>query len=179
MALEVANNAASETSHSSEIMSRLEEDAKAIGNVIDFISSIANQTNMLSLNATIEAARAGDVGKGFAVVASEVKSLATQTDKATEEIAKQVQSIQGATHAAVEAIHSVKSIVEKIGDISSAVSSSMEEQASVTHEISHNMHLASQSVETITSNIRSISKTTLSLDEEAKKVKIASNSLMK
>ena len=66
--------------------------------------SLPRQTNLLALNATIEAARAGDAGKGFAVVASEVKNLATQTAKATEEIARQIAAVQSGTQEAVKAI---------------------------------------------------------------------------
>src|SRR6202011_146778 len=75
-----------------------------IGDVLRLIGAIASQTNLLALNATIEAARAGDAGRGFAVVASEVKELASQTAKATEEIAGQVTAIQSATGDCVMAI---------------------------------------------------------------------------
>ena len=73
--------------------------AQKIGDVVGLIQAIAAQTNLLALNATIEAARAGEAGRGFAVVASEVKSLATQTAKATEEISQQIAAIQESTDA--------------------------------------------------------------------------------
>ena len=75
----------------------LSEAAQKIGDVVRLISDIAGQTNLLALNATIEAARAGEAGKGFAVVASEVKTLASQTARATEEIGAQIAAIQAAT----------------------------------------------------------------------------------
>ncbi|HET7888600.1 MAG TPA: HAMP domain-containing methyl-accepting chemotaxis protein, partial [Bradyrhizobium sp.] len=83
---------------------KLSRAAQEIGDVVKLITAIAEQTNLLALNATIEAARAGDAGRGFAVVASEVKSLASQTAKATEEIAAQVASIQQATRGTAGAI---------------------------------------------------------------------------
>src|SRR6202158_140170 len=89
-----------------ERMAELSAAGDRIGHVVKLITSIAEQTNLLALNATIEAARAGDAGKGVAVVASEVKTLATQTAKATEDIRTQITAIQAETQSAVDAIRS-------------------------------------------------------------------------
>lgn len=112
--------------------------AGRIGEVVDLITEIASQTNLLALNATIEAARAGDAGRGFAVVAAEVKRLAEQTAKATEEIASQVNGIQGATNGAVDALGAISSTIGEINQISMAISASIEEQTAAVREISRN-----------------------------------------
>ena len=110
-----------------------------IGDVIKLIRNIAGQTNLLALNATIEAARAGEAGKGFAVVASEVKSLAVQTAKATEDIAKLIMSVQAATGSAVAAIGRIAGRMQEIDSCASAVSTAVEEQNAATAEISQNV----------------------------------------
>ncbi|MGE5146709.1 MAG: methyl-accepting chemotaxis protein, partial [Candidatus Eiseniibacteriota bacterium] len=104
---EIAKRAVAEAEKTNASVQGLADAASKIGEVVDLISDIAEQTNLLALNATIEAARAGEAGKGFAVVASEVKTLASQTAKATDEIATQIGSIQGAVGGAVEAIKSI------------------------------------------------------------------------
>ena len=95
--------------------------AQNIGNVVKLIRDIAGQTNLLALNATIEAARAGEAGRGFAVVASEVKSLAAQTEKATEDISSQILKVQNATAKAVESIAQITGRMHEINNYTTAV----------------------------------------------------------
>src|SRR5690606_22731457 len=107
----VIGTAVAEAKHSEVMVSELVSAAEKIGQVTQIISEIAAQTNLLALNATIEAARAGEAGKGFAVVASEVKSLATQTARATEEIAQQIKGIQESSEATASAIQQIGQII--------------------------------------------------------------------
>jgi methyl-accepting chemotaxis protein len=113
--------------------------ARKIGDVIKLIRDIAGQTNLLALNATIEAARAGDAGKGFAVVASEVKSLAVQTEKATEDIATLIMAVQTATSGAVGTISRISLRMQDIDKCTTAVSGAIEQQSAATTEISQNV----------------------------------------
>ena len=128
-----------------------------IGAVVDPIQAIAAQTNLLALNATIEAARAGEAGRGFAVVASEVKNLASQTAKATEEIAQQVAGIQSSTKSAVEAVKDIASAMRQIDEVTTAIANSVEQQGVATQEISRNVQLAARGTQTLAGNIASVS----------------------
>ena len=136
---QIAGQAVTEAERSNSMIGGLREGAQKIGEVVNMIQDIAEQTNLLALNATIEAARAGEAGKGFAVVASEVKALATQTAKATEEIAQQVSEIQNATGTAVDAITAISKIINDINEISTSISSAVEEQGAATQEVAQNI----------------------------------------
>jgi len=136
----------------------LAETADKIGDVLRIIGDIAGQTNLLALNATIEAARAGDAGKGFAVVASEVKALATQTAKATEQIAGQIKTIQDATRMAAGSIHQVTDTIRRVNDTAGAIAAAVEEQGAATQEISRNVLQAARGTREVSGNIATVSQ---------------------
>ena len=136
----------------------LAEAADKIGNVVELISDIAEQTNLLALNATIEAARAGEAGKGFAVVASEVKSLATQTSKATEEIDTQISAMQSEVNNAVTSIKEIAEIINTMNGVSSEIKSAVEQQAEAAREISGNIQEASSAVDRVVTNVGGMSQ---------------------
>ncbi len=154
----IADKAVQEAAATNEKVQGLAESAQKIGEVVNLINDIANQINLLALNATIEAARAGDVGKGFAVVASEVKSLATQTGKATEEIGAQIHEIQEATGDAVTAIGGISDIISQISEISGAVEAAVEEQGAASREIAGNVSQAAAGTQEISGNIMEVNQ---------------------
>jgi methyl-accepting chemotaxis protein len=131
--------------------------AERIGDVVRLISDIASRTNLLALNATIEAARAGDAGKGFAVVASEVKALATQTARATEEIAAQIVAIRGATNEAVGAVKDVTSSIGQVDQVAAAIGAAIEQQAAATRQIAGGVHNVMRAANGATEAMRKVS----------------------
>ena len=149
--------------------------ATTIGNVIQMINKIASQTNLLALNATIEAARAGEAGKGFAVVASEVKNLANQTEKATEEITKQVTVIQGTINETAELFNSVGETVHEMNEISTIISGAVEEQNAATSDIASNIEVVS--TESSLAKIRATEMNNEAISSKANALEIADASI--
>jgi len=176
-ALSISMQAVKQANETSTIVSGLAIAAQKIGDVVKLINNIAEQTNLLALNATIEAARAGEAGRGFAVVASEVKSLATQTAKATDEISAQIAEVQGTTTSAVNVIEAITQTISRVNEISAAIAASVEEQAAVTQSISSNMQVAAHGVNDINASMNDIADATRSVDDSTRKVREASRAL--
>jgi methyl-accepting chemotaxis protein len=174
---DVVRVAVNEAQSANEEISGLADAAQKIGDVVKLIRNIAGQTNLLALNATIEAARAGEAGRGFAVVASEVKSLAVQTAKATEDIAKQILEVQASTGSAVEAIRKFSERMREINAYASAVASSVGQQSAATREISHNVASAARGTNAVVAVLNEVAGAATETRASAETVLTASRSV--
>ncbi|WP_439372798.1 methyl-accepting chemotaxis protein [Bradyrhizobium sp. DASA03120] len=173
----IAKKAVDEAGATDTTVQSLANGASRISVVVDLIQTIASQTNLLALNATIEAARAGEAGRGFAVVASEVKSLASQTAKATEEIRTQIASMQQVTTSAVGAIQGIGRIIGEINDVTTTIAAAVEEQGAATREIARNIQHAAGGTSEVSSNIVGVSTASAEAGAAANEVLGASDAL--
>jgi len=176
-AARVAKNAVEVTRTANQTVGKLGESSSEIGKFVKVIASIAEQTNLLALNATIEAARAGEAGKGFAVVAGEVKELAKATAKATAEIGKKIENIQGNAQAVAAAIAEISGVIRRVNDISSTIASAVAEQTATTNDIGLNVGEAAQGASEIVGNISHVARAAQSTTARASDTQDASRAL--
>ncbi len=155
----------------------LSESVTQIGGIANLIADIASQTNLLALNATIEAARAGEAGKGFAVVASEVKILASQTAKATEDIAHRVQEIASVRDRAVTAVRHITRQIEQVDQVAAGIAAAMEEQSAATTEIARNVEQTADAAREVASRIAEVSAEAAQTDRCANDVQTAAHQM--
>lgn len=149
----ISENAAKKVTLSTEQMDELGNAAQEIGKVIETITDISAQVNLLSLNATIEAARAGEAGKGFAVVASEIKALATQTADAALDIHERISKIQKSTGDTTKVIKEINQVIHSVNEIVGTIATAVEEQSSATTEISENIAQVSSGIQEVNHNV--------------------------
>jgi methyl-accepting chemotaxis protein len=173
----VAQRAMEGANRSSTIVADLARSVEKIGVVVELINGIAAQTNLLALNATIEAARAGEAGRGFAVVANEVKTLATQTGTATDEIAAQIAAIQGATKEAVAAIEEIARTIGEVNDVAGGIASAVTQQGAATAEIARNVQEAAAGTRDVSSNIAEVNAAVGESSQVAAQVRLAAATL--
>ena len=175
--LSTISNTTKSAADVNEKISGLSSSAQKIGDIINLIRGIAEQTNLLALNATIEAARAGDAGRGFAIVASEVKSLATQTAKATEEIAQQITAIQMATEEAVNATTIITDQISDVNKHTSGMAHQADDQNVHTDRIAFHMSEVANRIDDALKRSGNVEKATLQSLEKSKQVITASQEI--
>jgi methyl-accepting chemotaxis protein len=173
----IASRAVGQARDTDGTVQGLAQSAGRIGEVVGLINTIAAQTNLLALNATIEAARAGEAGRGFAVVASEVKSLASQTAKATEEISEQIADIQKVAGEAIDAIKNIGGIIGEVNEVATAIAAAVQQQGAATQEITRSTQFAAQGTKNVSENINGVKADADAAAAAAEDVKQASQTL--
>jgi methyl-accepting chemotaxis protein len=173
----IASRAVDQARQTDVTVQGLSETASKIGDVVGLINDIAGQTNLLALNATIEAARAGEAGKGFAVVASEVKSLASQTAKATEDISQQIAAVQKVAQDAMDAIKGIGGTIAEVSEVATAIAAAVEEQGAATQEITRNTQQAAQGTQDVSDNIAGVTEGADATGASAQNVRLAADAL--
>ncbi|MGZ3199592.1 MAG: methyl-accepting chemotaxis protein [Croceibacterium sp.] len=174
---ELARKASSAAIAADTTISELADSASQVGDIVEMISNIAQRTNLLALNASIEAARGGEAGRGFAVVATEVKELATQTGKATEQVAGQIRAMQETTGASVEALRKIAEQIKQLETTATSIAAAVDQQSVAGQDLARSIDLAARSAEEVTSSLDQVRDTSLATGSAATQVLTSSTEL--
>ena len=172
-AAEVARTSVVAADEANDQIGQLGAAVSEISEVVRLITSIAEQTNLLALNATIEAARAGEAGKGFAVVADEVKQLAQETARATGDITARINSIQGSSATATDAVANIGRGIADVNESNVSIASTVEQQAATTHELSRAVTVAVTGLGDVTREIAGVAQASKETLDEAEASQLA------
>ena len=166
----VSTDAAREADAAGEVINALSQHTTEIESVVGMIRQVADLTRMLALNATIEAAHAGEAGRGFAVVAEEVKSLARQTEVATDEIVRQVEGIQSSGGRTVQANLAIAQSIGQVSQTTSSFERTMEAQSGQVTTIASMIDETAMTARTMAETIAAVSASAQEIDEKAVRV---------
>jgi methyl-accepting chemotaxis protein len=163
----IAEEAVRQADHTSATIGGLSVTAKHIGVVVDLINDVTRQINLLALNATIEAARAGDAGRGFAIVATEVKNLASQTARATEDIRRQIEDIQGAASGSVTAIEQISQTIGAMAHMTADITRAAAAQGEATREMVSGTQATAHATAEVAAQLEQVSDNALTTGKAA------------
>ncbi|MEL6877920.1 MAG: methyl-accepting chemotaxis protein [Pseudomonadota bacterium] len=174
---EMARKATEAVGEADHTIFALTQSADQVGEIVELIQTIAKRTNLLALNASIEAARGGEAGRGFAVVASEVKELATQTSRATDQIAEQIRTMQGTTDASINALQAITREVHQLESTAISIATAVDQQSLAGRELANSVELAANGTKDVAGHIEDVRELSLSTGAAASQVLDNANAL--